>query len=108
MRGKRKVSTFLCRFRWYGLAIGEALGIKVQDISPDCSTIKIVQKAWRSQIHNFFKTDSGSREIDLCPALASMLKAYLGYAPGNTQVPSPYFSRNRASPFMSPMCFGAR
>lgn len=35
------------------------------------------QKAWRSQIHNFLKTDSGSREIDLCPALASMLKEYL-------------------------------
>ena len=47
------------------------------DISSDCSTIKIVQKAWRSEIHNFLKTDSGSREIDLCPALASMLKEYL-------------------------------
>jgi integrase len=60
-----------------GLPFGEALGINVQDISPDCSTIKIVQKAWRSQIHDFLKTDSGSREIDLCTALASMLKEYL-------------------------------
>jgi integrase len=60
-----------------GLRFGEALGIKVQDISPDCSTIKIVQKAWRSQIHDFLKTDSGSREIDLCLALAAMLKEYL-------------------------------
>jgi integrase len=60
-----------------GLRFGEALGVKVQDISPDCSTIKIVQKAWRSEIHNFLKTDSGAREIDLCPALASMLKEYL-------------------------------
>src|SRR6185437_3879879 len=51
--------------------------IKNQDISPDCSTIKIVQRAWRSQIHDFLKTDSGSREIDLCPALAAMLKEYL-------------------------------
>jgi integrase len=60
-----------------GLRFGEALGIKLQNISPDCSTIKIVQKAWRSQIHKFLKTDSGSREIDLCPPLASMLKDYL-------------------------------
>jgi|SRR6185437_4930536 len=60
-----------------GLRFGEALGIKIQDISPDCSTIKIVQRAWRSQIHDFLKTDSGSREIDLCPALAAMLKEYL-------------------------------
>jgi integrase len=60
-----------------GLRFGEALGIRRQDISPDCSTIKIVQKAWRSQLHNFLKTDSGSREVDLCPALAAMPKEYL-------------------------------
>jgi integrase len=60
-----------------GLRFGEALGIRIQDISPDCSTIKIEQKAWRSQLHNFLKTDSGSREVDLCPALAAMLKEYL-------------------------------
>ncbi|MGB7846411.1 MAG: site-specific integrase [Candidatus Acidiferrum sp.] len=60
-----------------GLRFGEALGTKFQDISPDCSTIKVVQKAWRSQIHNFLKTDSGFREIDLYSALAAMLKAYL-------------------------------
>jgi integrase/recombinase XerD len=67
-----------------GLRFGEALGIKVQDVSSDCSTIKIVQKAWRSQIHNFLKTDSGSREIDLCPTLASVLKEYLD---GGRQTP---------------------
>ncbi len=35
-----------------------------------------MQKAWRSQLHNFLKTESGSREVDLCPALAAMLKEY--------------------------------
>jgi integrase len=60
-----------------GLRFGEALGIKVQDVSSDCSTINIVQKAWRSQIHNFLKTDSGFREIDLFPTLASVLKEHL-------------------------------
>jgi integrase len=60
-----------------GLRFGEALGIQVQHVSPDCSTIKIVQKAWRSEIHDFLKTDSGTREIDLCPALAVMLRRYL-------------------------------
>ena len=64
-----------------GLRFGEALGIRIQDISPDCSTIKIVQKAWRSQLHNFLKTESGSREVDLCPALAAMLKEYLEKRP---------------------------
>lgn len=80
-----------------GLRFGEALGIKVQDISPDCSTIKIVQKAWRSQIHNFFKTDSGSREIDLCPALASMLKAYLDTRQG-TLKSHPLFQSQSGKP----------
>lgn len=60
-----------------GLRFGEALGIEMQHVSPDCSTIKIVQKAWRSEIHDFLKTDSGTREIDLCPSLALMLKRYL-------------------------------
>jgi integrase len=60
-----------------GMRFGEALGIKIGDISSDCSTIRIVQKAWHSQIHDFLKTDSGCREIDLCSALAAMLKEYL-------------------------------
>jgi integrase len=63
------------------LRFGEALGIRIQDISPDCSTIKIVQKAWRSQLHNCLKTESGSREVDLHPALAAMLKEYLDKRP---------------------------
>lgn len=74
---KEKYQLFFALCGGTGLRFGEALGIKVQDISPDCSTVKIVQKAWRSEIHNFLKTDSGSREIDLCPALAAMLKRYL-------------------------------
>jgi integrase len=74
---KEKYQLFFALCGGTGLRFGEALGIKVQNISPECSTIKIVQKAWRSQIQNFLKTDSDSREIDLCPALASMLKEYL-------------------------------
>ncbi|MGC2706349.1 MAG: site-specific integrase [Candidatus Acidiferrales bacterium] len=79
---KEKYRLFFALSGGTGLRFGEALGIRVQDISPDCSTIKIVQKAWRSQIHNFLKTDSGSREIDLYPALASMLKEYLDKCKG--------------------------
>jgi integrase len=74
---KEKYQLFFALSGGTGLRFGELLSIKVQEISPDCSTIKIIQKAWRSQIHNFLKTDSGYREIDLCPALASMLKEYL-------------------------------
>jgi integrase len=48
-----------------GLRFGEVLGIDIKDISPDYFTIKIRQKAWRCQIHNFLKTKNGKREIDL-------------------------------------------
>lgn len=66
-----------------GLRFGEALGI--QDISPDCSTIKIVQKARRSQLHNFLKTESGSREVDLCPALAAIAEGIPGQQAENAK-----------------------
>jgi integrase len=61
-----------------GLRIGEALGIDLTNISPDCAIIKIKQKAWRSQLHNFLKTDNGAREIDLYPTVAAMVKAFIG------------------------------
>src|SRR5439155_7688810 len=48
-----------------GLRIGEALGIDIRNISPDCSTIKIRQKAWRGKIHDYLKTPDGDRVIDL-------------------------------------------
>lgn len=61
-----------------GLRFGEALGIDIKSISPDCSTIKICQKAWRGQLHDFLKSDNGEREIDLHPKMAAMLKEFIG------------------------------
>jgi integrase len=61
-----------------GLRFGEALGIDIKNISPDCTTIKICQKAWRGQIHDYLKSDNGKREIDLHPMVAAMLKNFVG------------------------------
>jgi integrase len=61
-----------------GLRFGEALGIKIETISPDCSTIKIVGKAWRGELHDFLKTPAGQREVDLHPDMAAMLKEFIG------------------------------
>jgi integrase len=61
-----------------GLRIGEALGIKIENISPDCSIVLIKQKAWRGQIHERLKTPAGDRVIDLHPDVAAMLKEYIG------------------------------
>ena len=61
-----------------GLRFGEALGIDIRNISLDFTTIKICQKAWRGEIHDYLKSDSGRREIDLHPAVAAMLKDFIG------------------------------
>jgi integrase len=61
-----------------GLRLGEALGIDLKNISTDCVTIKIHQKAWGSQTHSFLKTENGKREIDLHSSVAELLKAYIG------------------------------
>src|SRR5579872_7271697 len=60
------------------LRFGEALRIDISNISPDCSTIKICQKAWRGQIHDYLKSESGKREVDLHPTVADMLKDFVG------------------------------
>ena len=62
-----------------GLRLGEALGIDLKNISTDCVTIKIHQKAWGSQTHSFLKTENGKREIDLHSSVAELLKAYIGH-----------------------------
>jgi integrase len=61
-----------------GLRLGEALGLDIKNISPDCTTLKITQKAWKSQVQDFLKTDNGRREIDLYSSVAAMLKEYIG------------------------------
>ena len=61
-----------------GLRFGEALGIRIENISPDASTIKIHSKAWREQVHDYLKTKNGKREVDLHPKVAAMLKAFVG------------------------------
>ncbi|PYT66646.1 MAG: hypothetical protein DMG41_21640 [Acidobacteria bacterium] len=61
-----------------GLRLGEALRIDIRNMSPDFATVKITQKAWKSQVHDFLKTDSGRREIDLHSSVAAMPKEYIG------------------------------
>jgi integrase len=60
-----------------GMRIGEAAGLEIQDISPDVTTIRIRQSVWNGQKQPP-KTHSALREIDLCPSLSAMLKAFIG------------------------------
>ena len=62
-----------------GLRIGEALGIEIEKhISSDFSTISIRQKARHCRIEPRLKTPSAIRDVDLHPAIAGLLKTYVG------------------------------
>ena len=61
-----------------GLRFGEALGIDIRNVSPDRSIVKIVEKAWGSERHDFLKTESGKREVDLHPSMAARLREFIG------------------------------
>jgi hypothetical protein len=43
----------------------QALGIRIEKILDNGSTIIIGEKAWRREIHDYLKTENGEREIDL-------------------------------------------
>ena len=62
-----------------GLRIGEALGIEVgKHIASDFSLLKIRQKARHCKIEERLKTQSALRDVDLHPAIAKLLKEYIG------------------------------
>src|SRR6266436_2075148 len=62
-----------------GLRAGEAIGLEIdKHISKDFRTLYIRQKVRRTKLELFLKTDAGRRDVDLCPALATMLEAYVG------------------------------
>jgi hypothetical protein len=62
-----------------GMRIGEALGIEInRHISEDFSTLYVRQKVWHGSVQPFLKTESGDRDIDLHPSIATMLKNFVG------------------------------
>ncbi len=62
-----------------GLRIGEALGIEIdKHIASDFSLLKIRQKARHCKIEERLKTQSALRDVDLHPAIANLLKEYVG------------------------------
>jgi integrase len=63
-----------------GLRIGELLALEIgKHISIDCSILYIHQQRNRwGEIQATPKTEAGFRDVDLHPALASMLRSYIG------------------------------
>ena len=60
-----------------GLRIGEALGLELgKHVSNDCRTLYVRQSVWEG-VTQKPKTASAVRDVDLCPALATMLNAFV-------------------------------
>jgi integrase len=60
-----------------GLRIGEALGLEVRHFSADFRTITVEQSCWQKSIQTP-KTKSAYRQIDVCTAVATLLKQFIG------------------------------
>src|SRR3989442_4381146 len=61
------------------LRIGEVLGIEIdKHISADFLTLYIKQKVRHGKVEQRLKTANGSRQIDLHPTIAGLLKQFVG------------------------------
>jgi integrase len=65
-----------------GIRIGEALGIDIEHISPDRSTVQVRQKVRKCRVEDSLKTKNAEREIDLHSSVASLLDAFIGNRSG--------------------------
>ena len=64
-----------------GLRIGEALGLKASDFSPDCQVLYINRSIWRGKEQEP-KTANSVRVVDIPEVLASELRSYVSEARG--------------------------
>jgi integrase len=60
-----------------GLRVGEAFGLEIKHLSPDCRTITVEQSVWGKTVQTP-KTKSAYRQIDVCSDLANLLKQFVG------------------------------
>ena len=62
-----------------GFRVGEVLGIEIdKHISPDFLTISVKQKVHHGRVEQRLKTANGIRQVDLHPAIAALLKEFVG------------------------------
>jgi len=59
-----------------GLRIGEALGLKSSDLSPDCRVLYVRRSIWNGQEQEP-KTPAAVREVDIAEPLSQVLRAFV-------------------------------
>lgn len=60
-----------------GCRIGELLGLEIKHLLDEFTTIRVVQQAKGARITSQLKTTNSTRFVDICPEVATLLKAYL-------------------------------
>jgi integrase len=78
---KERYRVLYCLLAGSGMRIAEALGLEIgKHFSADCSIVYVRQQRGKKghKIESYPKTDAGIRDIDLAPALAALVKKYIG------------------------------
>lgn len=70
---KTKYAVLFALLAGTGLRIGEALGLKATDLSPDCRILYVRRSIWHGQ-EQAPKTPNAIREIDIAESLAEVLR----------------------------------
>jgi integrase len=69
---KRRYAVLFALLAGTGLRIGEALGLKVADLSPDCRVLHVRRSIWDGK-EQLPKTPNAIREVDVAELLARLL-----------------------------------
>ena len=70
---KRRYAVLFALLAGSGLRIGEALGLKVADLSPDCCVLSVRRSIWHGQ-EQLPKTPNAIRVVDVAEPLARLLR----------------------------------
>jgi integrase len=75
-RAKGRYQVLFALLAGSGMRVGEGLGLRVEHLTDDLSTVNITQSAWRGKTQSP-KTANAVRKIDLHSSLSAMLKTFV-------------------------------
>ena len=73
---KKRYAVLFALLAGTGLRIGEALGLKPTDLSPDCRVLCVRRSIWHGQEQEP-KTPAALREVDIAEPLSQLLREYV-------------------------------
>jgi integrase len=73
---KKRYAVLFALLAGTGLRIGEALGLKSIDLSPDCRVLNVRRSVWHGQ-EQLPKTPNAVREVDIAEPLSRLFREYV-------------------------------